>query len=161
MAATVRDYTERERRIELIGSFFKSTGLPTRKIADYFTKNHFSISNKTVHQYIKIYMESHPEDRDEMTRKIDDNTEKSIEDKNVKVRIFCSAKLVLEGHTIEEVAELLKTTSKVVERDLFRRLRLLAEKDENIDKIYQLVLIHLNQHKIDALNEYRNCNRNK
>ena len=159
MAATLKDPAERARRIEQIGEFFKQTGLPTRQIADYFTKNYFQISNKTVHQYIEKYMELYPEESEELADKINNNTEKTIEDKEVKVRVFRAAKLSLEGHTIQEIADLLDTTPKTIERDLFRRLKLLAEQDENINKIYELVLNGTNQHKIDALNENRNCNR--
>jgi len=160
MAANIKDPEEREKRIIMIGEYFKETGLPTRQIADYFTANHFQISNKTVHQYINKYMELHPQDNDEIKEKIDNNTEKGIEDNKVKCRVFRAAKLVLEGHNMKEIAELLETTPKVIERDLDRRLKLMAEQDENIDKIYQLVLISLKKHQVEALNENRNRNNN-
>lgn len=160
MAANIKDPEEREKRIVMIGEFFKETGLSTRQIADYFTANHFEISNKTVHQYINKYMELHPQDNKEINEKISNNTEKSIEDNKIKARIFRAAKLVLEGYTMKEIAELLDTTPKVIERDLDRRLKLMAEQDENINKIYQLVLINLKKHQVDALNENRNRNNN-
>ena len=161
MAATLNDPEERKRRIELVGQFFKQTGLPTRQIADYFTSNYFPISNKTVHQYIEKYMEIHPKDSEEITDKITNNTEKTIEDKEVKVRVFRAAKLSLEGYTIQEIASLLDTTPKTIERDIFKRLKLLVEQDENINKIYELVLEGTHEHKINALNDNRNKNKSQ
>ena len=122
MAANIKDPEEREKRIIMIGEYFKETGLPTRQIADYFTANYFQISNKTVHQYINKYKELHPQDINEINEKISNNLEKGIENNQVKVRVFRAAKLALEGYNMKEIAELLETTPKVIERDLFRRL---------------------------------------
>ncbi len=159
MAANIKDPEERKRRIEQVGNFFEKTGLPTRQVAEYFTENHFSISNKTVHQYIQKYMELYPEKKQGMDSRINENKEKSIEDKMVKIRIFQAAKLSLQGNTMQEIAVLLKTTPKTIERDLFTRLKRLASQDPNIYKIYEMVLIKMNQHKMNALNENRNLKR--
>jgi hypothetical protein len=156
MAANIKDIEERLRRIEEVGEYFKETGLSTRQIAEYFSNNSFPISNKTVCIYIKKYMELHKEYQEKIMELTSNNKEKTIADKTVKIRIFNASKLVLEGYSIREIADILETTPKIIERDLSKRLKLLALEDKNINQIYKLVLINLNQHKINALNEYRN-----
>ena len=64
------DDQERIRRIEIVGKYFLDTGSSTRDIADYISKNHFDISNKTVSVYIKKYAEIHPDKSDEISELI-------------------------------------------------------------------------------------------
>mgnify|MGYP002587344150 FL=1 len=166
MAANIKDPEERNRRIQLVGKYFVDTGLPTRQIASYFSENFFKISNKTVYQYIRQYMKMHPEESQNIQEKIENNTEKTITDANTRKRVFLVAKLVIEGYTINEIVDILNSSNtnedkisiKNVEHDIFIRLKKLAKQDSNIDKIYQLVLINKNSHKITALHENRNKN---
>ena len=166
MAANIKDPEERNRRIQLVGKYFVDTGLPTRQIASYFSENFFKISNKTVYQYIRQYMKMHPEECQNIQEKIENNTEKTITDANTRKRVFLVAKLVIEGYTINEIVDILNSSNtnedkisiKNVEHDIFIRLKKLAKQDSNIDKIYQLVLINTNSHKITALHENRNKN---
>lgn len=166
MAANIKDPEERNRRIQLVGKCFVDTGLPTRQIASYFSENFFKISNKTVYQYIRQYMKMHPEESQNIQEKIENNTEKTITDANTRKRVFLVAKLVIEGYTINEIVDILNSSNtnedkisiKTVEHDIFIRLKKLAKQDSNIDKIYQLVLINTNSHKITALHENRNKN---
>lgn len=166
MAANIKDPEERNRRIQLVGKYFVDTGLPTRQIASYFSENFFKISNKTVYQYIRQYMKMHPEESQNIQEKIENNTEKTITDANTRKRVFLVAKLVIEGYTINEIVDILNSSNtnedkisiKNVEHDIFIRLKKLAKQDSNIDKIYQLVLINTNSHKIPALHENRNKN---
>lgn len=166
MAANIKDPEERNRRIQLVGKYFVDTGLPTRQIASYFSENFFKISNKTVYQYIRQYMKTHPEESQNIQEKIENNTEKTITDANTRKRVFLVAKLVIEGYTMNEIVDILNSSNpnedkisiKTVEHDIFIRLKKLANQDSNIDKIYQLVLINTNSHKITALHENRNKN---
>lgn len=166
MAANIKDPEERNRRIQLVGKYFVDTGLPTRPIASYFSENFFKISNKTVYQYIRQYMKMHPEESQNIQEKIENNTEKTITDANTRKRVFLVAKLVIEGYTINEIVDILNSSNtnedkisiKNVEHDIFIRLKKLAKQDSNIDKIYQLVLINTNSHKITVLHENRNKN---
>lgn len=166
MAANIKDPEERNRRIQLVGEYFVDTGLPTRQIASYFSENFFKISNKTVYQYIRQYMKMHPKESQNIQVKIENNTEKTITDANTRKRVFLVAKLVIEGYTMNEIVEILNSSNpnedkisiKTVEHDIFIRLKKLAKQDSNIDKIYQLVLINTNSHKITALHENRNKN---
>lgn len=166
MAANIKDPEERNRRIQLVGKYFVDTSLPTRQIASYFSENFFKISNKTVYQYIRQYMKMHPEESQNIQEKIENNTEKTITDANTRKRVFLVAKLVIEGYTINEIVDILNSSNtnedKIsinnVEHDIFIRLKKLAKQDSNIDKIYQLVLINTNSHKITALHENRNKN---
>lgn len=166
MAANIKDPEERNRRIQLVGKYFVDTGLPTRQIASYFSENFFKISNKTVYQYIRQYMKMHHEESQNIQEKIENNTEKTITDANTRKRVFLVAKLVIEGYTINEIVDILNSSNtnedkisiKNVEHDIFIRLKKLAKQDSNIDKIYQLVLINTNSHKITALHENRNKN---
>lgn len=164
MAANIKDPEERNRRIQLVGKYFVDTA--TRQIASYFSENFFKISNKTVYQYIRQYMKMHPEESQNIQEKIENNTEKTITDANTRKSVFLVAKLVIEGYTINEIVDILnlsntnedKISIKNVEHDIFIRLKKLAKQDSNIDKIYQLVLINTNSHKITALHENRNKN---
>lgn len=166
MAANIKDPEERNRRIQLVGKYFVDTGLPTRQIASYFSENFFKISNKTVYQYIRQYMRMHPEESQNIQEKIENNTEKTITDANTRKRVFLVSKLVIEGYTMNEIVDILNSSNtnedkisiKTVEHDIFIRLKKLAKQDSNIDKIYQLVLINTNSHKITALHENRNKN---
>lgn len=166
MAANIKDPEERNRRIQLVGKYFVDTGLPTRQIASYFSENFFKISNKTVYQYIRQYMKMHHEESQNIQEKIENNTEKTITDANTRKRVFLVAKLVIEGYTMNEIVDILNSSNtnedkisiKTVEHDIFIRLKKLAKQDSNIDKIYQLVLINTNSHKITALHENRNKN---
>ncbi len=155
------DELERLRRIEMVGNYFLETGAPTREIAKYFTENYFEISNKTVHSYIKRYQELHQDKNDEINKLIDNNTEKSIEDPEVRERILKVARLILEGHTKEEVSNILNISVKIVERDINPRLKVLSEHDEDLKMYYDAVINVLNTHQINALNENRNSHLKK
>ena len=48
---------------------FLKTGASTREIAKYFTENRFKISNYTVSQYIKEYMNMFPLTRESIEEK--------------------------------------------------------------------------------------------
>ncbi|MBO6195614.1 MAG: hypothetical protein J6O56_04690 [Bacilli bacterium] len=152
---------ERLRRIEMVGNYFLETGKPTREISRYFSDNYFEISNKTVYSYIKKYQELHKDKKDDINKLIDNNTEKSIEDPEVRERIFKVARLVLEGYTKEEISEILNISVKIVERDINPRLEMLSEHDEDLKIYYDAVINSLNAHQINALNENRNSHLKK
>ena len=155
------DDQERIRRIEIVGKYFLDTGSSTRDIADYISKNHFDISNKTVSVYIKKYAEIHPDKSDEISELINNNTEKSIEDPEVRERVFKVARSILDGHTIEETSEILGVSAKTVERDISPRLELLSKEDEDMKAYYDAVLNSLHIHQINALDNNRNISIKK
>lgn len=159
MAANLNDAEEREYRIEKIGDFFYKTGLPTRQIADYFTAHYFPISNKTVHQYIQIYMKEHPNLKEEINKKIINNTEVPFYDEKAKTRILKEAELVITGYTYREISELLNISIKTVEHDISERLSKLALLDSSINEIYNETIKCAKKHQVDALNQNRNINR--
>ena len=98
-----------------------------------------------------------PEESQNIQEKIENNTEKTITDANTRKRVFLVAKLVIEGYTINEIVDILNS-SNTNEDKISIRLKKLSKQDSNIDKIYQLVLINTNSHKITALHENRNKN---
>ena len=155
------DELERLKRIEMVGNYFLETGAPTREIAKYFSENYFEISNKTVHSYIKRFQELHSDSKDEIKKLIDNNTEKTIEDPEVRERVLKVARLVLEGHTKEEISEILNISVKIVERDISPRLEMLSNHDEDLKIYYNAVINALNAHQINALNENRNSHLKK
>lgn len=164
MPANIKSDKERERRVEIIGEYFLETGASTREIANYISSSpdyDFEISNKTVHDYIKRYIEMHPEKEDEIKDIINKNTEKSIEDPKVVERVLNVARLVLNGYTIEESAKILDITYKTAERDINPRLKQLGENAPDLKMYYDAVSNVLNKHQINALNENRNSHLKK
>lgn len=147
MAANIKNPEERERRIEEIGNFFKETGLPTRQIADYFSNNYYPISHKTVYQYIRLYMEKHPEDSDIIEEKIFRNTEVPYNSEKAKKRILEEAKLVLEGKTFKEISSINGISHKVVYHDITERLKRLSLEDSEFKSIYEKVIIKVKENQ--------------
>lgn len=156
MAANIKDESERLRRINLVGEYFVNTGASTREIAKYFSSYYFEISNKTVSLYIKEYMKMNPEKEEEIKKKIDINTEKTIDDSYVVERVLKVARLILDGKTIEEASKELDISYKTAERDISVRLKELGKNDSDLKKYYDAVVKVLHVHQVDALNENRN-----
>ena len=152
-----KKYAEEERleRIEIIGKYFLDTGASTRDIAKYFTDNYFDISNKTVSLYIKEYMNSHSEKKEEIKDLIDNNTEKSIEDLETRERVLTVARLVLQGHTKEEISNELGVSIKTVERDISSRLSMLCEQDEDYKIYYKAVMNSLHHNQVSTIEKNR------
>lgn len=134
MAANFTD-EEREERINLIGEYFiNNPGVSTRKIAEYFSKNFFKISNATVLDYINRYKKNNNL-TDEIDNKLNENKPKTINDADVKKRVLTCAKLYISGKTLEEISNITNTNYWIIYRDLMVRL-------EKIDKeMYDQVII--------------------
>ena len=60
MARTLNDEEERNRRIELVGSYIIKTGSSIRDTVEYFNENFFKISIPTVVDYRNLYLKRHP-----------------------------------------------------------------------------------------------------
>ncbi len=161
MAANIKDESERLNRIIEVGEYFLNTGASTREIADYFSKNKYSISNKTVYDYIKKYKEMFQNKVSEIEDKLYSNKEKSIDDAGVRERVLTVSRLILDGHTKKEVSKILGITIKEVERDINPRLKKISEIDKDYEIYYNAVMNVLKKNQIDALNEYRNIKHKK
>ena len=136
MAANVSSEEERERRIIMVGEFIiEYPSMSTRKIAEYFSKNYFSISNATVHDYLSKYKKMISKNREQIEKIMNDNRAKSIEDNNVVERVKKVTKKYLEeDKTIEQIAMELGINFWTVYRDLKTRLPLLN------NELYKLVV---------------------
>ena len=149
MAANVSSEEERERRIIMVGEFIiEHPNMSTRKIAEYFSKNYFSISNATVHDYLIRYKKMCLIDQKRIEKIMNDNRAKSIEDNNVVERVKKVTKKYLEeDKTIEQIAIELGINFWTVYRDLKTRLPLLN------NELYKLVEEKMNERINDNLNK--------
>ncbi len=127
MASTLNSDEERKRRVILVGSLFKETGLSTRKLARLITDNYFPISNCTVSDYMSRYCKLKPSEIDQIKEKIYENTPDSIAKEEVKDRVVKNVSLFENGFTISEIAESINTNFWTVYRDI-------AVRYQNIDK---------------------------
>lgn len=147
MAKTLKDPEERLRRIKLVGEYVLETGASTRKTAEYFTENHFPISNYTVSEYLKEYRKIMIEKRETIDAKINANTPESIDDENVRARVLNVIKLIKAGFTIEEISNSLGVEYWVIYRDIHNRYPKIDSIDyEDIKKI-------LEKRSMDNLND--------
>ena len=121
-----------EERIKAVGDYIIETGASYRVAG---TK--FGISAPTVLSYCKKYKKMFPINAEKLECVISENKEKTVTDEIIKKRVLNNAKLVLEGNTIEEVANITKTDYWVVYRDLTVRLKQINEKLYiNIEKVF-------------------------
>lgn len=135
MAANISDEEERNRRIIMVGEFIiEHPSMSTRKIADYFSKNYFRISNATVHDYLNRYKKMISENREQIEKIMNDNKAKSIADSDVVERVkLVTKKYLEENKTIEQISIELGINFWTIYRDLKTRLPLLN------NELYKLV----------------------
>lgn len=152
MAANIKDEEERNRRIIMVGEFIiEHPSMSTRKIADYFSKNYFRISNATVHDYLERYKKMVLEDREQIEKIMRDNKAKSIEENAVVERVKQVTKKYLEeDKTIEQISMELGISCWTVYRDLKTRLPLLN------NELSKLVEEKMNNSKIENLKNQKN-----
>ncbi len=118
MARNLKDDNERERRVDLVGSYVLETGDSMRKTAAFFTENYFPISYVTVRDYCDRYVKIHALELEKMRERIKANREKTVTEENVRKRVINNAKLFLAGFTIEEIAEATDVSYWTIYRDL-------------------------------------------
>jgi len=129
MAKNLKDIEERNKRVIEVAEYVKETGASTRKTAKYFTMNKFSISNATVDDYLNNRLPKlNPVLYLEVMEVIKTNTPKTIEEVEVKKRIYLAASLLFKDYTIAEIAEELNSTPATIYNDLKVRLPRIEEK---------------------------------
>lgn len=124
MARTLNDEEERNRRIELVGSYIIKTGSSIRDTVEYFNENFFKISIPTVVDYRNLYLKRHPQFKVEMQKIINQNSPETIESEEVKNRVLKIAKLITSGFTISEIQNTLNASYWTIYRDIERLKKL-------------------------------------
>ena len=149
MAANIKDEEERNRRIMMIGDFIiQHPDMSTRKTAEYFTKNCFSISNATVHDYLERYKQMVLGSNDDITQIMYNHKAKGINDEKVVNRVKLVTKKILdEDKTVEQIATELNIGFWTVYYDLTERLPHLN------NELYKLVEEKMNDRVKSNLNK--------
>ena len=124
MARTLNDEEERNRRIELVGSYIIKTGSSIRDTVEYFNENFFKISIPTVVDYRNLYLKRHPQFKVEMQKIINQNSPETIESEEVKNRVLKIAKLITSGFTISEIQNKFNASYWTIYRDIERLKKL-------------------------------------
>lgn len=124
MARTLNDEEERNRRIELVGSYIIETGSSIRDTVEFFNENFFKISIPTVIDYRNLYLKRHPQCKAVMQEIINQNKPETIENEEVKNRVLKIAELIRNGFTISEIQNVLNTSYWTVYRDIERLKKL-------------------------------------
>lgn len=151
MAANIKDEDERDRRIIMIGEFIiQHPEMSTRKVAEYFSKNYFSISNATVYDYFERYKRMRPDDKENIEQIMYNNRAKGIKDENIVERVKkVTRKLLEEDKTVNQIAEELKIGFWTVYYDLTERLPLLN------GELYRLVEERMSERVIKNIDKTR------
>lgn len=124
MARTLNDEEERNRRIELVGSYIIETGSSIRDTVEIFNENFFKISIPTVVDYRNLYLKRHPQFKVEMQKIINQNSPETIESEEVKNRVLKIAKLINSGFTISEIQNKFNASYWTTYRDIERLKKL-------------------------------------
>lgn len=124
MARTLNDEEERNRRIELVGSYIIETGSSIRDTVEFFNENFFKISIPTVVDYRNLYLKRHPQFKVEMQKIINQNSPETIESEEVKNRVLKIAKLITSGFTISEIQNKFNVSYWTIYRDIERLKKL-------------------------------------
>ena len=124
MARTLNDEEERNRRIELVGSYIIETGSSIRDTVEFFNENFFKISIPTVVDYRNLYLKRHPQFKVEMQKIINQNKPETIESEEVKNRVLKIAELIISGFTISEIQNKFNASYWTIYRDIERLKKL-------------------------------------
>ncbi len=127
----IKKLTEEERTIRIleIGDFVVKTGSSTRETAKIFSDSRYPISNATVHDYMQRYMKLNPQERENIKKRISDNTAKTLEDPEVLDRVVSVVSLIDSDMTIEQAAKELDIDYWTAYRDVTVRYPKLNEND--------------------------------
>ena len=142
---------EKKKRILQIADYIIETKSSTRKTAKYFKENFFPISNATVHEYmhtrlIKIDLEKYRQ----VMGILKENSPKSIDEIEVKIRVLRASSLSLQDFTSPEIAQILHSTVDIIYHDLTERLPKIDE------KIGKEVSRKLNENRFSNLTQFTN-----
>ena len=120
---------EKKKRVLIVADHIIQTGDSIRKTAQYVSQNYFPVSIATVHDYInnrlpKIAMDKYIQ----ATKIINGNTPKSVQDAQIKIRIYSAALYMLQEYTIPEIVQFRGSTYDTIYDDLTSRLPRLDKK---------------------------------
>jgi len=152
MAKTYANLNEDEynEKVLWIADYIIETKCSTRKAAKYATENGFKISNVSVHNMMhNKLLRIDGEKYKEVMNVLGENTPKSIDDANTKIRIYSATSYLLQDFTVQEIAAVLDTTIDIIYDDLTTRLPKLDK------KLAQDVKKKLQTHKLENLGQYK------
>lgn len=120
---------QRDKLIEQVGLYYVKTKASYRKIVSMF-----GISLPTVKDYIERYKKMHSQYKEEIENSINSKTSQneSINNPEVRDRVIQVYMYVLNGYTIEEIADLTSENVSTIYNDISIRLEQIspAYKDE-------------------------------
>ena len=123
---------EREKRILLVYECIVS-GMSIRACAKYLLEQRISISIATISDYIERMKDINITKYNELREVIDSHTPKNIKnDKKIELRVKSCINLLLQGHTFEEIAELLEESYWTIYYDFTKRVKRLTEEERNL-----------------------------
>ncbi len=142
---------ERNERIKMVGEYYVNTpDASVRSTVEHFKKQNINISVFTVSKYIEKYKKLYPQKAKMVQEVVDSRKPKTVDDNEIKERVLKEAKMVLEGFTIDQIANLTDTEYWVVYRDLGQRL-------EKVDiELYAAVCVIMNQNSLENINHNKN-----
>ena len=147
MAKTVETYEERIERIYKIRNYVlekiaKNENFSTRSIAKFFTENEFSISNNTVNIYLNSLEKLDKKNYEIIRDYLEKNKPKTVNDKDVQIRVLEATKLLLSDYTVEQIADILSSTKDTIYRDLVKRLPQIETNKEILEKVNSILTKH-------------------
>lgn len=153
-----KKYEEMIRRVKEVADYAIDTQTAsTRQIAKYFSAHRFRISNATVCVYLSQRLPKVDPVRYALVKPlIDKNTPKTIEEVEVRKRIYTAVELLLRGLNIPQIIEEMnvtradddKVTFDIIYTDLTRRLKDIEKNPEIIEDVKQ----RLSENRMDTLN---------
>lgn len=150
-----KDEIIKERVLE-VADYAIETKVSTRKIAEYFSKHRFKISNATVCVYLSQRLPKIDPERYKLVKPIiEKNKPQTIDSVEVRKRVYTATSLLLQGLTIPQIVEELNiegtyATFDIIYDDLTTRLGRI-EQDQ---KIINDVKKRLHENRIDTLNNH-------
>ncbi len=128
------------------------TGASTRETSQYFTENRYPISNATVHTYLTKRLKAiDPIKYQQVQDILAGNLPKTVQDKEVQVRIYQAVSLLIDGYTVPDIARELHSTVDIIYDDLTTRIRKMNVDEEMLEKIS----FRLEENRLANLQHYK------
>lgn len=138
-ALMIADYMINEYENCIRDGYGKDKYPTIRKVAEYFSDNHFQVSKSTVHDYLSKRLMYIDLEKYQIVREILDGNRPTIALERIKKRVLEAAQLLIEGNTIEQIAGKYNVHFLVIERDLKQRLPKIGVDQEYIDLINEIL----------------------